>query len=109
MIAETSPTPAVSADEFAPRYRCPMRCEGVTRNMPGLAVLRTYQSRWLAKDVVAGLVLSALLVPQGMAYAELARLPAVTGLYTSIVCLIGYAIFGLRRFWCWARSLLWER
>ena len=109
MIAETSPTPAVSADEFAPRYRCPMRCEGVTRNMPGLAVLRTYQSRWLAKDVVAGLVLSALLVPQGMAYAELARVPAVTGLYTSIVCLIGYAIFGLRRIWCWARTLLWDR
>jgi high affinity sulfate transporter 1 len=62
--------------------------------MPGLGVLRTYQPRWLAKDVVAGLVLSALLVPQGMAYAELAGLPAVTGLYTSILCLVGYAIFG---------------
>jgi high affinity sulfate transporter 1 len=67
---------------------------GITRTMPGLGVLRTYQSRWLAKDVVAGLVLSALLVPQGMAYAELAGLPAVTGLYTSILCLVGYAIFG---------------
>jgi high affinity sulfate transporter 1 len=62
--------------------------------MPGVGVLKTYQSRWLAKDVVAGLVLSALLVPQGMAYAELAGLPAVTGLYTSILCLVGYAIFG---------------
>lgn len=68
--------------------------EKVSRNVPGLAVLRSYQSRWLAKDVVAGLVLSALLVPQGMAYAELAGLPAVTGLYTSILCLVGYAIFG---------------
>jgi len=66
----------------------------VTWSVPGLGVLRTYQSRWLAKDVVAGLVLSALLVPQGMAYAELAGLPAVTGLYTSILCLVGYAIFG---------------
>jgi high affinity sulfate transporter 1 len=71
-----------------------MRYEGIARNVPGLVVLRTYQSRWLAKDVVAGLVLSALLVPQGMAYAELAGLPAVTGLYTSILCLVGYAIFG---------------
>jgi high affinity sulfate transporter 1 len=51
----------------------------------------------LPKDVVAGLVLSALLVPQGMAYAELAGLPPVTGLYTSILCLLGYAIFGPSR------------
>jgi high affinity sulfate transporter 1 len=62
--------------------------------IPGVATVRTYRRRWLAKDVVAGLVLTALLVPQGMAYAELAGLPAVTGLYTSILCLIGYAIFG---------------
>ena len=43
---------------------------------------------------MAGLVLTALLVPQGMAYAELAGLPAITGLYTSILCLVGYALFG---------------
>lgn len=61
---------------------------------PGLAHLRAYEPRWLSKDIVAGLVLSALLVPQGMAYAELAGLPAVTGLYTSILCLVAYAIFG---------------
>jgi high affinity sulfate transporter 1 len=59
--------------------------------------LRAYQSRWLSKDLVAGLVLTALLVPQGMAYAELAGLPPVTGLYTSILCLIGYAIVGPSR------------
>jgi MFS superfamily sulfate permease-like transporter len=71
-----------------------MRHDRLSQNLPGVGVLRTYQSRWLAKDVVAGLVLSALLVPQGVAYAELAGLPAVTGLYTSILCLVGYAIFG---------------
>jgi high affinity sulfate transporter 1 len=65
----------------------------ITAGLPGLDLLKTYRGRWLAKDVVAGLVLSALLVPQGMAYAELAGLPAVTGLYTSILCLVGYAIF----------------
>ncbi|WP_433298683.1 SulP family inorganic anion transporter [Pseudonocardia sp. CA-142604] len=64
---------------------------------PGLATLFSYEARWLPKDVVAGLVLTALLVPQGMAYAELAGLPAITGLYTSILCLLGYALFGPSR------------
>ncbi len=59
--------------------------------------LSGYRSGWLAKDLVAGLVLSALLVPQGMAYAELAGLPAVTGLYTSVLCLVGYAVIGPSR------------
>src|SRR3954452_8570350 len=61
---------------------------------PGLAMLRSYERKWLRKDIVAGLVLTALLVPQGMAYAELARLPPITGLYTSILCLIAYALCG---------------
>ena len=61
---------------------------------PGLGLLSSYRRSWLSKDLVAGLVLTALLVPQGMAYAELAGLPAITGLYTSILCLVGYAIFG---------------
>jgi high affinity sulfate transporter 1 len=60
-------------------------------------MLAHYEASWLPKDVVAGLVLSALLVPQGMAYAELAGLPPITGLYTSILCLIGYALFGPSR------------
>ncbi|MFI7061301.1 SulP family inorganic anion transporter [Kribbella sp. NPDC050124] len=65
--------------------------------VPGIGVARSYQRSWLPRDVVAGLVLSALLVPQGMAYAELAGLPPVTGLYTSILCLLGYAVFGPSR------------
>ena len=69
----------------------------MTAVVPGVVTLRAYRRRWLAKDLVAGLVLTALLVPQGMAYAELAGLPAVTGLYTSILCLIGYAVFGPSR------------
>jgi len=65
--------------------------------IPGLRLAHSYERSWLPKDIVAGLVLSALLVPQGMAYAQLAGLPPVTGLYTSILCLIGYAIFGPSR------------
>jgi high affinity sulfate transporter 1 len=68
-----------------------------SRTLPGLAVVSSYRREWLPRDVVAGLVLTALLVPQGMAYAELAGLPAITGLYTSIVCLVAYALFGPSR------------
>ena len=70
---------------------------GLRGFVPGLALVGSYQRDWLVKDLVAGLVLSALLVPQGMAYAELAGLPPVTGLYTSILCLLGYAVFGPSR------------
>ncbi|HET9655659.1 MAG TPA: sulfate permease [Kineosporiaceae bacterium] len=69
----------------------------MTRFVPGLHVVATYRRGWLARDVVAGLVLSTLLVPQGMAYAELAGLPAINGLYTTILCLMAYAVFGPSR------------
>src|SRR5437763_16130907 len=64
---------------------------------PGIRALATYRVSWLRRDVVAGVVLTTLLVPQGMAYAELAGLPAITGLYTTILCLLGYALFGPSR------------
>ena len=65
--------------------------------IPGVRAAATYQRAWLSRDVVAGLVLASLLVPQGMAYAELAGLPAITGLYTSILCLVAYAALGPSR------------
>src|SRR5438270_4160449 len=68
-----------------------------SRSLPGLRAIASYQASWLRRDVVAGIVLTTLLVPQGMAYAELAGLPAITGLYTTILCLIGYALFGPSR------------
>ena len=67
---------------------------GVAKWIPGLRTVRTYDRRWTRSDIVAGVVLAAILVPQGLAYAELAGLPPVTGLYTSIGCLVGYAVFG---------------
>ncbi|HWJ60751.1 MAG TPA: SulP family inorganic anion transporter, partial [Acidimicrobiales bacterium] len=69
----------------------------IVRFVPGIRAVRTYERSWLSHDLVAGLVLTALLVPQGMAYAELAGLPAITGLYTSIMCLLAYAVFGPSR------------
>ena len=67
---------------------------GIARWIPGLQAVRTYDRKWTRSDVVAGVVLAAILVPQGLAYAELAGLPPVTGFYTSIGCLVGYAVFG---------------
>jgi high affinity sulfate transporter 1 len=73
------------------------RPTGLARHVPGLALLRSYKRPWIRYDLAAGLILAAILVPQGMAYAELAGLTAVTGLYTTVACLVGYAIMGPSR------------
>jgi len=65
--------------------------------VPGLRVLATYRPAWLQHDLLAGIVLTALLVPQGMAYAELAGLPPVTGLYATMLPLLAYFLFGPSR------------
>ena len=70
------------------------RLARVERWVPGVRVLRTYERSWLSRDLIAGIVLVTLLVPQGMAYAELAGLPAITGLYTTVICLVAYALVG---------------
>jgi len=62
--------------------------------MPGVRAISTYERSWLSRDLVAAIVLVTLLVPQGMAYAELAGLPAITGLYTTVICLVAYALVG---------------
>ena len=69
----------------------------VERWVPGLRTLREYQRAWMARDLVAGLVLTALLVPVGMGYAQAAGLPPITGLYATIVPLVVYAAFGPSR------------
>ena len=68
-----------------------------SRWLPGLEVLRRYQAAWLVNDVVAGLVLTAILVPVGMGYAEASGVPAINGLYATIIPLIVYALFGPSR------------
>lgn len=67
------------------------------RWVPGIALLRAHDRDRLRRDVPAGTVLAALLVPQGMAYAELAGLPPVTGLYATLVPLIVYFLLGPSR------------
>jgi len=65
--------------------------------LPGLASLRGYQRGWLRGDVIAGITVAAYAVPQVMAYAELAGLPAVVGLYAILVPLVVYALLGSSR------------
>src|SRR4030095_8951274 len=70
---------------------------GPGRWLPGLGVLRTYDPAWLGHDVVAGLVLTTMLVPVGIAYAEASGVPGIHGLYATIVPLLAYALFGPSR------------
>ena len=67
------------------------------RWLPGLRVMRSYQPAWLRHDVVAGLVLTTMLVPVGIAYAEASGVPGIYGLYATIVPLLAYAVFGPSR------------
>lgn len=69
----------------------------IDRTLPGVRVAREYRREWVRPDLVAGVVLVALLVPQGMAYAELAGLPPVTGLYATVLALVAYALVGPSR------------
>jgi SulP family sulfate permease len=64
------------------------------RAWPVAAWLRDYERSDLQRDVVAGLTVAVLLVPQGMAYAALAGMPPITGLYAGLVALVVYALFG---------------
>jgi high affinity sulfate transporter 1 len=67
------------------------------RWLPGLSVARDYQPAWLLPDLVAGLVLATVLTPVGIAYAVASGLPAIYGLYATIVPLLAYALFGPSR------------
>ncbi len=67
------------------------------RWLPGLQVLRRYEAAWLPHDLMAGLVLTTMLVPVGIAYAVASGVPGIYGLYATIVPLLAYALFGPSR------------
>lgn len=67
------------------------------RLLPGIAVLRRYERGWLSGDVIAGITVAAYLVPQVMAYAVIAGLPAVAGLWAILLPILVYAVLGTSR------------
>ena len=73
------------------------RVDGLRRWFPGFAILNHYNGALFMRDLAAGLVLTALLAPVGMGYAEATGLPAIYGLYATIIPLLAYAVFGPSR------------
>ena len=70
---------------------------GWKRWLPGLQILSQYEAAWLPRDLMAGLVLTTMLVPVGIAYAVASGVPGIYGLYATIVPLLAYALFGPSR------------
>jgi MFS superfamily sulfate permease-like transporter len=81
-------------DAEQPRGR--MR-QWVGRVAPGAKALSQYQPAWLPNDIAAGLSVAAVALPVGIAYADLAGVPAVIGMYAAIFPLFAYALFGSSR------------
>ncbi|MCP1518476.1 high affinity sulfate transporter 1 [Pseudomonas migulae] len=69
----------------------------MSRWLPGLRTLSRYKMACLRRDIVAGLVLTTMLVPVGIAYAVASGVPGIYGLYATIVPLLAYALFGPSR------------
>ena len=69
----------------------------LSRIIPAVTWLRRYGSRELSSDLVAAIIVTIMLIPQSLAYAMLAGLPAQVGLYASILPLVAYALFGSSR------------
>ncbi|OGT82529.1 MAG: MFS transporter [Gammaproteobacteria bacterium RIFCSPLOWO2_02_FULL_61_13] len=70
---------------------------GLLRLAPGLQSLRDYRREYFRHDLVAGMSVAAVALPVGVAYAELAGFDPVIGLYSSILPLLAYALFGSSR------------
>jgi SulP family sulfate permease len=91
----------MTTQETAPTVPAPVRRAqriGLSRYLPFLTWLRQYRRQDLSGDLLAGCIVAIMLVPQGMAYALLAGLPAQVGLYASIVPLILYGLLGSSRY-----------
>ena len=97
-LMDDSPPPP--APQATGRVARPLLAQDQTswlRWLPGVRVLRHYERGWLRHDVMAGLVLTAVLVPVGIAYAVASGVPGICGLYATMAGLLAYALFGPSR------------
>src|SRR3954463_14068980 len=92
MLAPDTAVPDARAIAPAPRA-----VGGWMRWVPGVQILREYKAAWLVRDLMAGLVLTAMLVPVGIAYALASGVPGIYGLYATIIPLLSYAVFCLKK------------
>jgi len=96
MIDPRPPQPSEAPGRIQlPHQSAPL--QGWLRWLPGLQTLRHYEMAWLRHDIGAGLVLTTMLVPVGIAYAVASGVPGIYGLYATIVPLLAYALFGPSR------------
>src|ERR1700747_3231851 len=95
-MAESIPSHAPEPGRLA-RHAMPANQTGGIRWLPGVDTVRAYESSWLRHDIIAGLVMTTMLVPVGIAYAEASGVPGINGLYATIVPLLAYALFGPSR------------
>ena len=94
----SAPVPSVAPAEPG-RLQHPVvgGASGWRRWLLGLQTIFEYQTEWLRQDLVAGLVLTTMLVPVGIAYAQASGIPGIFGLYATVVPLLAYALFGPSR------------
>lgn len=90
----TRPAPAAGSTDGTPRRSRDSRGRRPRRFVPILTWGRHYRRADLRDDLIAGLTVAVMLIPQGMAYASLAGMPPITGLYASIVGIVAYAVLG---------------
>ncbi|MEO8038859.1 MAG: SulP family inorganic anion transporter [Betaproteobacteria bacterium] len=96
-MSDSPPPSAPSAPGPVARFGRGDRATGWMRWLPGLQALRSYEIAWFRHDLVAGLALTAVLVPVGVAYAVASGVPAISGLYATVFGLLAYALFGPSR------------
>ena len=98
-LPSASPLCETKVLRWAPSSERPQMTDrnGWLRWLPGLNTLRQYEASWLPHDIVAGLVLTSMLVPVGIAYAVASGVPGIYGLYATIIPLLAYALFGPSR------------
>ena len=96
-MSETPPASGIGEPRRIVRRQASAAQSGWRRWLPGVDVLSSYEAKWLRHDAAAGIVLTTMLVPVGIAYAVASGLPGIYGLYATIVPLLAYALFGPSR------------